>query len=218
MEVLSIVFLSFIILIIILSIVFKKQLTLRIISIRYGKYSYPFVKKFKKFANKSPFPYCFKDDIMPYLRLVKSKKEKSAQYYSEKNVLFENLDYNLTIDELLKNQGEPTCFNIFQIKGSEIKAFGYTIEKFNVRVKAVFFFINGIYFMADYLADNIKELDLKKVAEFLFNQTDIKEYQFASSFVIDCNNHTSILFYENGFTLLVRYLNTNNKQFQEIIN
>lgn len=218
MEVFTIIVLVIVTLLIIYSIIFRKQLNLLIIRLRFGKFSYQFVSKFKKYANKSPFPYCFKDDIMPYLRLVKSKRENSPQFVSDRNVLFENLDYTLTIEELLKKQGDPSCFNVFRIKDVELKAFGYSIEKFETNVKAVFFFINEVYFMAEYLADNIKRINLDLITSQLFDQAGIKDKTINTNFIIDSKNNTTLLFYENGFSLLVRYLDKNNKEFTKIIN
>jgi hypothetical protein len=154
---------------------------------------------------------------MPYLRLTVSKREIAKQFISEKEIHFENLDRNLAIDELVKKQGEPTCYNIFRIKDAELRAYGYTIHKFETNLKCIFFFLNGVFFMAEYLVDNIKHLDLSLVAESIFEQTGIKQTAPTTSFVIDCKNNTSILFYENGFSLLIRYLDNNNQDFIEII-
>ncbi|MEZ5199505.1 MAG: hypothetical protein R2764_24910 [Bacteroidales bacterium] len=213
MEVSTIVFLGILLLLIILILVFRKPINLLIIRIRFGKFSYQFVKKFKKYANKSPYPYCFKDDIMPYLRLIVSKREVAEQFISEKEIHFENLDRSLTIDELIKKQGEPTCYNVFRIKNAELRAYGYTIHKFETNLKCVFFFLNGLFFMAEYLVDSIKEVDLNLVATSIFEQTEIKQTAPITNFVIDCKNNTSILFYENGFSLLIRYLDNNNQDF-----
>ena len=60
---------------------------------KHGKYSYRFVKQFKKYANKSPFPYCFKDDILPYLRLSISKRDSAERLKSEHDILFENIPF-----------------------------------------------------------------------------------------------------------------------------
>ncbi|OQX75845.1 MAG: hypothetical protein B6D61_09710 [Bacteroidetes bacterium 4484_249] len=217
MEVSFIITISVILLIILLSVIFRKLIKLKLLQIKYGKYSYKYVSKFKKFTNKSPFPYCFKDDIMPYLRLMENKRENADIYFSEKNVLFEDTPLSIKANDLLKTRGEPDCFNIFKIKELELLAYGYRIEKFGTSTKAVFFFLKDEYVMGEYIIDDVSNVDINSVAEKILQNTGVSTENKSTLFYVDCKNKTSVFFYENGFSILIRYVNATIGQLNEIM-
>ncbi len=211
------VFLVVLIVSILLSVIYYKQLKLHIIQVKYGKYSYAYIKQFKKFANKSPFPYCFKDDILPYLRLSLFKKDEVNIFASEKNLLFDGRKFHCQINEIIKDFGTPDCFNAFIIKGMELKAFGYSSEESGIRLNKIFFFTDNEFFMGEYHIDELNTYDSINIADKILEKFGIKEKNHATHFFVEDKNKNEILFYENGFSILIRFVNNSDAKFLELI-
>ena len=198
-------------------IVFRKQLKLKIIQIKYGRYSYEFVKQFKKFTNKSPFPYCFKDDILPYLRLEQNIKVSVKNFKSGKPCVFESIPFGKFNYEVLAGKAYPECFNVFKIKNSELRSYGYYNNQFGSDAKAVFYFFDNIFFMGEYIFENSQNIDKSVFFKDLISQNDMEQIQILNQFIVLCENNTSIFYYDNGFTITIRYSDLSNTKFNEII-
>lgn len=202
---------------IIFIILFRKQVRLGLISIKHGKHSYKYVRQFKKYVNKSPFPYCFKDDIMPYLRLGNAKKDNVDHYSSEKILLFEGIPYDSSLQEIVEKYGKPDCFNAFNIKNQELRAYGYNKSILGIPVKAVFFFIFESFVMGEYLIDDLTGGNIQSVSKSLMDRCGVIPRNDAMHYYIDGENETSVYFYENGFSAMIRYMNQANVALNELI-
>lgn len=216
MEPVVIYFLGILAVSIIFIFLFRKQVRLGLISIKHGKYSYKYVKQFKKYVNKSPFPYCFKDDIMPYLRLGNAKKDNVDHYPSEMILFFEGIPYYSSLKEIMEKYGKPDCFNAFNIKNQELRAYGYNKSILGIPVKAVFFFIFESFVMGEYLIDDLTEGNIQSVSKSLMDKCGVIPRNDAMHYYID-GNETSVFFYENGFSGMIRYMNQANVTLHELI-
>ncbi len=205
------VFTGILVLFIALAIVFRKQIKLHFIRMKHGKYSYRFVKQFKKYANKSPFPYCFKDDILPYLRLSISKRDSAELLKSGHDILFENIPFLSPVQSIINHYGNPDCFNAFIVKGIELRVFGYNRILFGNQVKVAFFIVGNVLIMGEYIIDDLAGINLEEIAGQILNLSKTETNNKTLHFIIDGKNENSILFYENGFSLLMRYQNQNDE-------
>ena len=203
--------------IIIFAFILKKRLKLLILKLKYGKYSFNYLRQFKKYAKKSPFPYCFKDDIVPYLKEFTYRKKTSDQFKSEKEMIFENTSYSLNLSDFTKSHGTPDCFNAFSVKGSEIRVFGYKCSKFNTESKTLFYFIDDIFFMGEYLIENISKFDYYTLAGNILLENNVDSNKSTSHFYIDSGEDSTIYFTENGFTLSIKYIDNTNEKIREIM-
>ncbi len=210
-------FFGFIILLIIILILIRKQLRLRLIRTKHGRYSYHYIKQFKKYANKSPFPYCFKDEILPYLRLSHARRENTEQLSSDLHLLFEETPYHTPLHEIMDKLGNPDYFNAFKIKNSELRALGFQKQVYGLRVKVVFFFLNEFFVMGEYIFDDVSGIDVPAIAKKLMEQTGTSHQSNLLHFYIDGKNNSSIYFYDNGFSLIIRYSDLSNQNFLELI-
>jgi hypothetical protein len=218
LEPVLIYFFAAIVACIILLFVFRKVIRMNLIRMKYGKYSYKYVKQFKKYANKSPFPYCFKDDIMPYLRLSIAKKETVTQYQSGSNLYFENFPFQTTLNEIYGKYGKPDCFNAFTIKNIELRAYGYNKIVFGVNGKAVFFFVFDQLVMGEYLIDDLLTVDIHLVSKTFAYNYGIENYSDELHFYIEGRNQSSVYFYENGFSAMIRFSEQNNDIINKLLN
>jgi len=198
-------------------LIFQKQIRIALVRLKYGRYSYRYVNQFKKYANKSPFPYCFKDEIFSYLRLTSYKKAETVIYDSEKIILFEDVPTRLTFDAILRQYGKPDCFNAYQIQNKELRSWGYYKKLFGVEVQAVFFTLNENYVMGEYIIENSTAVDIDKFTAALKTKYGIVDTGQSSPFKIKGTETTSLLFYDNGFSALVRYYNMTDNGLMELI-
>lgn len=200
-----------------LVIIFRKQIRLHLIRMKHGKYSYQFVKQFKKYANKSPFPYCFKDDILPYLRLCISKCDNAERLKSEYDILFENIPFHTPLQTITKYYGEPDCFNVFIIRGIELKVFGYSRNLFGNRVIVAFFIVENNLIMGEYIIDDIGGINLEEIARQIAKTAKAESENRTLHFIVEGKNNNAVLFYENGFSLLIRYYDRNDEILRKMI-
>jgi hypothetical protein len=201
--------------VLLLSLIFRKFLKLNFTRLIYGKYSYEYVKLFKKYTRKSPFPYCFKDDILPYLRLSRNKPDVKL-FMTDKDLLFESVPFGIDDSQLLVAWKNPDCFNVFRINGVELKAYGYFIMEFDKKTKAVFYFLEDIFVMGEYIIEHVNEGDIARISAQLLQSFDISENRPYNRFFAE-NKETSVYFYENGFSVIVRFTDKLNKEFQELV-
>jgi hypothetical protein len=210
-------FLGILALIVFSVLMFPKQVKINLIRMKHGRYSYRYVKQFKKYANKSPFPYCFKDEIMPYLRLSSARRKNTLQLRSDMEILFEGTPYHTNLQDIIKRTEDPGCFNVFMIKNEELRAFGYQKQVFGCTVKAVYFFLGQTFVMGEYIIDDLSGVDIANIAKQLLIQTGTQTTDNLPNFIIDGENKTSVFFYENGFSLIIRYSDLSNDHFNELI-
>jgi hypothetical protein len=204
-------------LILIILLFFSRQIKIWLISFRHGKYSYRYIQHFKKYANKSPYPYCFKDEILPYLQLSNFKKGNMDVYQSEKPLLFENIPYHLSVGEIKNQYGRPDCFNAFIIKNKELRAYGYKKIFFGIEVKAVFFFTGDSFLMGEYIIEDLSVVDIVSFSRSIKIHYGVDADGETLLFKIVGKDDSSLFFYDNGFSVIVRYTYKSNVQFRELI-
>lgn len=204
-------------LILILLISYRRAIRFKIVRLIHGKYSYDYVNLFKKVTNKSPFPYCIKDEIVSYLRLVENKRNLAEHFNSGNPILFEKLPYRTRLDKILKNYGEPDCFNAYLIKNFELKLFGYAKDDFGTNVKTVFYFFLNEMVMGEYIITSSKDITVESISKTLLNREGINTEKISNHFFIDFEDQSSVYFYENGFYIIIRYIDWTNKLFFRLI-
>lgn len=210
-------FLIILIIVVLLSVLFRRHIKLILIKIIHGKYSYAYVHKFKKYANKSPFPYCFKDDILPYLRLPLFKKESTVNFNSDQNFQFEGLPFHCPEEDIIDELDRPDCFNAFKLKGIELKCFGYTGEEFGFRVKKVYFFADEEFILGEYIINGANKMNAIKIADLVLDRCSVSGKIHSTRFLVKGKNNNCVFFYDNGFSVLVRYFNPDDELFLELI-
>jgi hypothetical protein len=204
-------------LVLILGISYRRAIRFKIIKLLHGKYSYDYVYNFKKLTNKSPYPYCIKDEILSYLQLAINKRSLADHYTTGNTILFENLPFHTRLDKILKIYGEPDCFNAYLIKNFELKVFGFTKNNFNTSVNTVFYFFLNEMVMGEYIITTSKEITVESISKAILSREGVKSDKISNHFFIDFEDKSSAYFYENGFYILIRYIDWNNKLFFKLI-
>jgi hypothetical protein len=207
------IWLGAVILTLILVYRFRKALYLLFIRMIYGLYSYEYLSSYKSYYIRSPFQYCFRDDFISHLLYILTKKEDIASYKSAKDIFFENTPYFINYKDFLNKKGEPACFNafVFDHPEFEIKALGYQETIAKSQATLVFYFMDDLFFMGEYIFKNPKNKVKESLTEHFLEQQVVS----ADNFYIE-NTKNRIIHYQNtGFTIDIKYLTKENR---EIIN
>ena len=195
--------------VIIMAYRFRKAITLVIIRMVYGHYSYEFHSTYKRFFIRSPFQYCFRDDFIAHLLFVLSKKENIPSFKSMKSIHFENTPYFINYKDFLKQRGAPYCFNafVFDQPSFEIKAVGYQETIAGSKAILVFYFMNDSFFMGEYIFKNPKTNVKASLVEYFLNRQELSD----DNFYIENTKNRIIHYQNNGFTVDIKYLNRENQ-------
>lgn len=204
--------------IIILGLVYRKKIRLQIVMLVHGKYSYDYIRTFKKYTNTNPFPYCVKDEILPYLRQSGKANPNVIHYTTLKEPLFEDMPFHIGLPQILKSYGKPDCFNSYLIKGFEVKAFGYYRDVFGSDVLAVFYFFLDKLVMGEYILTESKESLISKFRDTLLEKAGVNDETPVNHFFIDYDEKKSVYYRENAFSVVIRYVNRTDKLFADLIN
>lgn len=217
MDLSLIISLSVFLLIVIILLIYRRNIHLGVARMLHGKYSYDYIRVFKKYTNKSPFPYCIKDEIMSYLHLTEKKRNMTDHFFTLKEPLFENLPFHTPVVNIRKKHGEPECFNSYIIKGFELNALGYFKDDLGTSVKVIFYIFLNELVMGEYIITPTKKNDTRQIASAIMNRAGVESQLYPDRFFIDYQDKSSIYFYETGFSVIVRYIDWTNKIFMELI-
>jgi hypothetical protein len=207
--------LGIIVLVLILVVLFRKELALTFIRMIYGQFSFEFYHLYKRFYIRSPHQYCFRDEFIAHLQFVISKKNGLPCYKSVKDIYFESTPYFINYPDLLKKKGAPHCFNAFAFSDPDfiIKAIGYQAIISGSKAVLVFYFMNDSFFMGEYIFKNPKnDIKTSLMAHFIGNE-DIS----SDNFYIENSKGCIIHFQDTGFSIDIKYLTIENQAVIETL-
>lgn len=217
MSTIQIIGLVLILIIIFLIIFLFKKIKLYIIQIFYGKYSYKYVSRFKHYTNTSPFPRCYKDDLIHHIIMFK-KRDKNSKIYKTDNIIqFDNIPFLTDYNKFTAIKGKPQCFNAFIIDNDEVRVIGYNQSKFDTDILTLYYFINNVFFMGEYIINNITKINTENISKIILNKYFKQSIENSNSFYIENTNDTTIYFGDNGFSLFIKYFYLKNTQINDYI-
>ncbi len=201
---------AILILLLIIILSYRRGIILIITRLIYGKYSYNFLHTFKRYFIRSPFQYCFRDEFVAHVLFILDKRLDLPSFKSEQNIDFENVMFFTPFRELLKIKGEPYCFNAFAFQNPDfiIKSVGYHQNISGNKVIAVFYFMDDLFFMGEYIFKKsrpiVKEAITRRYLNGAMHETD--------NFYIENTRDRIIHYHDTGFTIDVKFLSRENKE------
>jgi hypothetical protein len=211
-----IILLGLTIFLIFLAAKFRKSIALALVRMVYGQFSFEFYHLYKRYFVRSPHQYCFRDEFITHLLFVLSKKHELPSYKSVKDIYFENTPYFINYNDFLKKKGNPYCFNAFSFNEPDfvIKALGYQAIIAGSKAILVFYFMNDLFFMGEYIFKNPKN-DIK--ASLMDHFIGSKGFS-ADNFYIENTRDRIIHYQDTGFTIDIRYLTRENHAIIDTLN
>ena len=194
----------FLLIILIVSIRYRKIFILKYLKIFKGKYSYEYLARYKHYFIRSPYQYCFREEFIQHLRIILNKDKVYPTHHSEKDILFEDMPYSTGIKPFMRQRSRPDCVNTFKYAdpGFVIKALGYQEEKFGEKVTAVYYFMNDIFFMGEYIFKHSSSKLREKILEDYMSMAPGIQDQF----YIHNSRERIIHFHDNGFAINIKYI------------
>lgn len=195
-----------------------RRINIRLVRTLYGKYSFRYVKYFKDRNMKGPFSPCLKDDFITHIIKFFDKPNSAAEYKTNQNIQFGNVPFGERYKRVRREKGNPDCFNVSKIENSDLKIIGYRDSLFNANIKSVYYFLNNVFFMGEYLFSESSRDRIPEVAGVLCKKyTDKAANEKFDSFFIHDPHKSSIHFEDNGFNLSIKYFNVSNQAITETL-
>jgi hypothetical protein len=186
----------------------RKVIRLSFLRLIYGSYSLEFFQAYKKYYIRSPFQYCFRDEFITHLLFVLEKHHSVPAYKSPKEIYFEKTPYFIPYKEFLKQKGTPHCFNAFSFRNPDfvIKALGYQDIIAGSKATIVFYFMNDLFFMGEYIFKKPRT----RIKESLLQHFLEDQQVDADNFYIENTRQRTVHFQDTGFTVDIRYITEEN--------
>ncbi|MCD4747276.1 MAG: hypothetical protein K8R58_13340 [Bacteroidales bacterium] len=212
MQVKLFIWLALIVILLLFFFSYYKRIILFLSQVIFGKYSFKFLCIYRYFKNTRPYPPSIYDELIHHIFLFKNKKNGTTNYYSYSNIQFKEASFNSSFKELIKKKGKPNYFNADIINNnSEVKIVGYKEKLFDTDIKAIYFFVDNLFFMGEYMFEDIKKINIENLSRNILNKY-INSYQKnKNDFYIEGANNTMIYFGDNGFSLYIKFFHTENQ-------
>ena len=186
-----------------------KRIHLFLLKIFFSKYSYRYINVYKKYTNKNPHGYCIKDEFVFHILDFFSINTKHSSFTSNKAINFGDIEYFITYKELVKNRKKPFCFNSYFLNNKyDIKIIGYRDTIFNLSMRVIYYFIDDVFFMGEYVIKETSEIKIKRISKIIYekylDKSTITEVLDDNFYIFGINN-TIMHFTNTGFALIIKY-------------
>ena len=194
----------------------RKVIYLNLIRIIYGEFSFKYIMKFKKFTNKKPHAYCFKDDFYYHILAIKNAFSCKMLYKSNIVFSFDDFNFNKDFKQLILDKGQPDCFTMSSEKNIPLKVAGYKSRMFHSNEKTLYYFCNQNYLMGEYVFSSLADNTSKLIVETMKKEFKI-DVKYSKNFTIVDPAGNYLYFTDTGFFLSIKYFNSKNKTVQSIM-
>jgi hypothetical protein len=196
----------------------RVRISLFIITMIHGRFSYEYMQFHKKRNYKSPHKPCITDDIYYHIIVFFKKKFKEhvERYNTDTQIEFDKFKFGENYKTIFNKKGIPDCFNILDMDRNEISILGYFNEDaMGVRVKSLFFFFDGEFIMGEYVFSDIKKIDTSLIIKSIRDKYLSNDCQWSDMLMIEEKNGQRMLNIENnGFSMSLRYYSKQNQEIQ----
>jgi len=179
----------------------------------YSKYNYRYINAYKKYTKKNPHGYCIKDEFVFHI-LEFFKKNESCESYTTDNVIkFNDVEYFTTYKELTKIKEKPICFNSYYLNNKyNIKIIGYRDSMFNSSMRVLFYFIDDVFFMGEYVIKETSDNKIERISKIIHEKYLGRNYKVGvkGNFYIDGSDNSTMYFTNTGFSLIIKYFSNHD--------
>ncbi len=188
------------------------KIKLFFIRLRKTKYSFKYITTYKRYYNKSPFPYCVKDEFEYHILPFAEHEKDAVIYKTSTDIIFGNVPFFRTYAQVRKDKGVPDCFNAYQIAGIDIKVAGYRDSYFGTSTQVLFFFLDNVFFMGELLFKWPKGRNIDEIFKVLANKYTTDAIKGGKRFYIKKTEAEVMFFRDSGFSLVLAYVNLDNQE------
>ncbi|MCD4736531.1 MAG: hypothetical protein K8R53_10840 [Bacteroidales bacterium] len=205
-----------VLLIVVLLFLYRKRLSLLITKWMYGKYSNQYIKRFKSLTRTNPYPYCLRADLYQHICLFGKRKSNSKSFKVDSGIIFDKTEFGATLENILKREGEPSCFNIDNINGHQVKIAGFPRQIAGHNLIARYYFVDNHLFKGDYFAKDIQTINKEELSKTVRAWYGLNSDPDITEFYIEGSDN-SIYFGDDGFSLLIKFIESGNPFVKELL-
>lgn len=185
----------------------RKSMVLATVRLTRGKYSSSYLSAFRRYLFRNPYKHCLREEIISRMKPLVEKQYQGSRLRTKQKICFENQDFGKSFKEILKEYGEPLCFNAVRFDDPvfEIKVAGFPSRTLKNDITAIFYFIDNRMFMGEYHVEEpvvYRENVWKHMEETLDLKT---KNPVTDNFVIENTRDQVILCKDTGFGIETSY-------------
>lgn len=203
--------------------IFLKKNTFPILNLLFirifgGKYSFEYLEFFKEHDLRNPLNNCIKDEITLHISVFFKKLKGAAEFKTQTPIEFKDVPFLTSYKTLVNEFGTPHCINIARFGNQRVKVVGYHETFHQKKMKSLFYFLEDVFFMGEFVFSETRRMDPAQVREGIAQKyLDGKELEL-DTFYIEGPNGNILNFHDNGFFASVKYLYRGDTGINEILN
>jgi hypothetical protein len=183
----------------------------------HGKYSFQYLEFFKKNDLRNPLNNCIRDEITLHFSFFFKILSKAKFYQSNRNVEYEDFPFLYSYKQMVKKFGRPQCINIARFQSHKVKVVGYVDQYMKRKMKRLFFFIDDVFVMGEYVFSETHRVDPSSVRDALTEKYLGEKGLEDETFYIEGPYGNVINYHDNGFYASVKYFCRSDEQINNII-
>ena len=184
----------------------------------YGKYS----NKFNQFCqlNDIPTPYrlCYHDDPDHHIYEALFRNEKYKTLMTAQGIVFERTPFYSSRKSMLKKYRSVYGYSIMKLYDRTLRVYCFRKDVFGHRVKFLFYFLDDLYVMGEYIFLSYTKDKVTFVANELIQQYKLDYTYQGDNFYIENNMQERIMFSDTGFDLNIRFFSLSNEEVMGHLN
>jgi hypothetical protein len=206
---------------VILFIFLRKRVVLLVrlwyVTLLYGRYSHEFLTFFKENNLRSPINGCIKDEITLHLLVFYRKVKNAQEFLTNTNIDFGQVPFMSTTKALFNIKGKPDCMKVVTVNDSRFMVAGYNETLQGLRMKSLYFFVNGAFVMGEFSFSELMRLNpanmIKTLSSKYLNGTPVDN----DVFYIRDTKGNQLNYEHNGFTVSIKYLYMSDDKTNKVL-
>lgn len=205
-----------------LFIFFFKPVRLFLIKLFFSRYSYSYVRVFRKYFYKNPFGHCIKDSFEHHARHFYESEKNSRFYTTKEDISFNKIPFYTSFAKIKKIKKKPYCFNSYKLGKHYIRVIGYKESLAQLGCNVIFYFLDSKFFLGEYVFKDPTEKTVNNILTLLQNKYIDKQQGTLgienSKFYITHDDGSQIFYRYNGFSVTLSYINLKAGNLEEKFN
>ncbi|MBC8343873.1 MAG: hypothetical protein ISR55_11335 [Bacteroidetes bacterium] len=183
----------------------------------YGKYSSRLNRYCQQKDIPTPYNLCYHDDPDHHIFDILYRNDKYAVAQTEGEIKFQRTNFFTSRKKILKQYKPVYGYSIMEINKNTLRVYCFRKDIFGRRAKILFYFLNDVFIMGEYIFISYSPKKVSSVAQKLIQQQKL-DYQYANeNFYIENSNSERIIFTDSGFNLSIRYFSLKNKEIMDYL-
>lgn len=200
---------------------FIPQLHLFLCRLMHGVSSPQYQEVIKKYSKRIKEPQkltiCFNNETLLHFDKIIQMKDSFQNYRTSIPINMDGIRFGKDLKKIIQIKGVADCINNDKFGEEHIHVSGYREFILGKQVKILFFTCWEKFFFGEYLFNNgLKEIQ-QPLAELILKKYQITVTELSSSFYIRDDAGALLCFYDDGFSLFIKYYHASLSPIHEFL-